>query len=204
MICKLANIRYFLLTIKAFSFINPLIFGKAFSSCFWQSINSFSNFASSLHFELNYLFSCIKYKDNIYVVFFTLEDKWMMMVYNPINDTWNKFDLDIEKYEVSYEGKLIIANDCLFFAQVCNVERYSHNNKFISRFEINTKDRLLIPIIEITQPRKMRYIGYMSHNLIFGFENKISIIEYIRHIGITYDVSTSEQQEYKILSVTRV
>ena len=38
--------------------------------------------------------------------------------------------------------------------------------------------------------------GFMPHNLIFGFGNKMSIIEYIKHIGITFDVFTNEQQDF--------
>ena len=73
-----------------------------------------------------------------------------MVVYDPINDAWNRFDLGIEKYEVSYRERLITTNDCLFLAQICNVERYGHINKFILIFEIKIEDRSLIPIIKIT------------------------------------------------------
>ena len=56
------------------------------------------------------------YKNNIYVVSHTSKHQLMMVVYDPINDIWNKFDLIIEKYKVSNGGRLIIADDCLFLA----------------------------------------------------------------------------------------
>ena len=68
-----------------------------------------------------------------------------MVVWNPINDIWNKFDQGAKKYEVYFQGRLIIAHDCLLLAQFCTVERCNHENKYNSIFEIKTKDRSLIP-----------------------------------------------------------
>ena len=57
--------------------------------------------------------------------------------------------------------------------------------------------------IYIIGPLYTQCIGYMPHNLLFGFGNKICIIEYIRQVGIAYDISTNEQQEFRNNSIEK-
>ena len=60
---------------------------------------------------------------NIYTLFYISKYELMMVVYNPINDVLNKFDLGIEKYSILWKD---IIDGCLLLVQVCNVEKYSH------------------------------------------------------------------------------
>ena len=60
------------------------------SSCKWQVVDSFSNFKLNLGSKLyHWPYSCIMYKNNMYIAFSTLDKKWMMVVYNPKDDSWS-------------------------------------------------------------------------------------------------------------------
>ena len=95
----------------------------------------------------------------------------------------------------SFEGRLIIANDPLFFAQVCYqlINTYAYTS--ISIFEINTEDKLLILITIIIWPKDMQYNRHLPCHCIFGIGNKIIIMKYLIDIIMTFDVSTNEQEE---------
>ena len=179
------------------------------SSHCWQTFNdSFSNFTSNFQYVLWNPFSCITYKNNIYVAFqtsiyewmiATSIYEWMIAVYNPVNDVWNNFN---QNHEMNCklnddDGRLIIANDRLFFAQVCYPRRntFLYNNKSISIFEINIENRLLIPITKIIQPQDMEYNRYLTTHCIFGLNNKIIIVGFMKDLVITFDVSSNEQEE---------
>ena len=140
-----------------------------------------------------HLLSCIAYRNNIYVAFATSKVEWMITVYNPMNDVWNNVNRNYKL--VNYQGRLIIANDRLFFAQVCYPRTYAFVYKFISIFEIKIKDRLLIPITHIIQLEDMQYNKDSSSHCIFGIGNKITIVGYMKGFVITFDVSTNEQEE---------
>ena len=119
----------------------------------------------------------------------------MMVVYNPIHDVWNTFDTNIESFYGC--GRLIIANGRLFYAQICDLGIILQNNK-ISIFEMNIEDKLLIPMIQIRCPKEMQCDGWcMQAKFIFGFNNKITIMAYKTDVGITYDVCTHEQKEFR-------
>ena len=68
--------------------------------------------------------------------------------------------------------------------------------KYISIFAKKIKDRLLILIIKIICQIEMQCHGGLLIDLIFIFGNKITIIVYIRNVGITYNVSTNQQKEF--------
>ena len=73
------------------------------------------------------------YKNNMYIAFSTLDEKWMMVVYNPKDDAWSNLNLSQEEtYYSPYEGRLIIADDCLFFVSVDNY--YFMDNNTIAIF----------------------------------------------------------------------
>ena len=78
----------------------------------WQNLDSFSNFRDSVFTP----HSCVMYKNHIYLDFLTRDYESMMAshqvaIYDPINDAWEKFNLNIKEYEVYYIWKLIIATD---------------------------------------------------------------------------------------------
>ena len=164
------------------------------SSQIWQSLNSISSFIFlNCQFRLC-PFSCITYKNDIYIVIPTRGKKLMVVVYNPIHDLWNKFDPNIERNDNN--GRLIIANGRLFYAQVCYLD--TTMNSTISIFEMNIEDKLLIPMIQIMCPKEMKCDEWcMQAGFIFGFHNKITIMSYKKDVGITYNVCTHEQIEFR-------
>ena len=121
------------------------------SSHKWQAIDSFTKFQLNLKFTLYYLLSCIMYKNNIYVAFNTSKEEWMM-VYNPKDDAWNNLGGTEKLVEyIEGDGRLIIVDDCLFYANV-SYGHYYKDRSILSIFEIKIEDRLLIPITKITWP----------------------------------------------------
>ena len=163
------------------------------SSQIWQSLDSIPNLIPN--FLSLYSFSCVTYKNDIYVAFYTPKNKLMVVVYNPIHDLWNTFDTNIENNDNN--GRLIIANSRLFYAQVCRLDT-TMQNKTISIFEMNIEDKLLIPMIQIRCPKEMqRNEWYINAEFIFGFNNKITIMAYKKDVGITYDVCTHEQKKFR-------
>ena len=154
------------------------------SSQTWQSLGSISNLVS------HYSVSCVTYKNNIYVAIRTLDKKLMMVVYNPILDLWNNFDTNIKSND---DGRLIIANDRLFYAQVnFNGTMWNYT---ISIFEIKIEDKLLIPIIQIIGPFDdctEHGFGPICAENIIGIGNKITIMR--DNKSITYNVCTHEQE----------
>ena len=168
------------------------------SSHTWQSLNSLCNYR--LNHQFGILSSCVTYKNNIYMISdISLRPihKVELLVYDPINDAWNKLDpnikLDHHNYLDNYDGKLIIANDSLFLVIVCNLG----DDRYILIFEMKIEDRLLIPIIKIIRSRQMQCDSYMGSDLICGLDKKILIFGYMKDVNITYDVSTNEQEELK-------
>ena len=92
------------------------------------------------------------YKDNIYIAFNTSKIEWTIVEYNPTNDVWNNFNQNHEiNYILNDEGRLTIANDCLFFVKVCypRTLNFTFTHKSISIFELNIEDKLLIPVTKI-------------------------------------------------------
>ena len=170
---------------------NVCIYNSSFQ--IWQSLDSISNLISKYEFKIH-PFSCITYKNDIYVAISTPRKKLMMVVYNPIHDLWNTFDTNIESDD--HNGRLAIANGHLFYAQVCDLD-ITMQNSTISIFEINLEDKLLIPIIQIRCPKEMQSEWYMPTKIIFGFNNKITIMAYKKDVGITYNVCTHEQKEFR-------
>ena len=134
---------------KIFVASNDGVYIYSSSSYKWQAFDSFSNF--KLNFEHNiydYPNSCIMYKNNMYIAFFTLDKKWMMVVYNPKDDAWT--NLCLSKKETyclpcAFGGQLIIADDRLFFVYVDNYYSLNYNNT-IAIFEMKIEDRLFIQI----------------------------------------------------------
>ena len=125
----------------------------------------------------------------------------MIAIYNPMNDVWNNFSQNHEINDIHIvEGRLIIANDRLFLAQVCLLT-YNDVFKSISIYEVNIEDKLLDPITEINRSNDMQYMRLFSSQCIFGIGNKISIIRYIKDIVITFDVSTNEEEEIRYNSI---
>ena len=166
------------------------------SSQIWQSLDYISNIKLKCQFPLS-PFSSITYKNDIYVAISTPRKKLLMMVvYNPIHDLWNMFDTNIESYHGDY-GRLIIANGRLFYAQVCCLD-FTMQNSTISIFEMNIEDKLLIPMIQFLSPKEMKLNEQLFQpKFIFGFNNKITIMAYKKDVGITYDVCTHEQKEFR-------
>ena len=173
------------------------------SSCKWQAVDSYSNFKLNLESKVyDQPFSCIMYKNNMYIAFFTLDDKWMMVVYNPKDDAWSNLCLNKEEtYSISdaCKGRLIIVDDHLFFVSVDNY--YSMNSTTIVIFEMKIEDRLFIQITKLTCTHD--FLGCFSHNSIIGLGNKIIIMKDIKDIFMTFNMSTNEQQVFRNNDVTR-
>ena len=149
-------------TYKIFFIFNSNGYIYESSSHTWQSLNSFWSFKFKLDFEV-YPYLCIFYK-NIYVLSHTSKHELMMVVYDPIIDAWNNLDLNVENDEYLYsnpnDGKLIMANGCLFFVQVS----YIINDYFFLICEMKIEDTLLIPII------KFKIEHYIPSKYILGFK----------------------------------
>ena len=167
------------------------------SSCKWKVVDSFSNFKLNLEPKIyGRPFSCIMYKNNMYMAFSTLDNKWMVVVYNPKDDAWSNPSLSKEEtYYLSYTygGRFIIADDRLFFVHVDNY--YSLNDTTIAIFELNIEDRLFIQITKFTC--KHDFLGCFSHNSIIGLGNKITIMKNIKDIFMTFNTSTNEEQVFR-------
>ena len=157
------------------------------SSQTWQSLDSISNLVS------NYPFSCVTNKNDINVAICTPDKKLMMAVYNPILDLWNNFDTNIESNDDN--KRLIIANGCLFYAQIDFNDTIGNHTSSI--FEMKIEDKILIPIIQIINPLERGYPNVIRSSLIFGFSNEITIMRYKKDIGLTYNVCTHEQEEFR-------
>ena len=67
----------------------------------------------------------------------------MMVVYNPLYDTWNNFGMDVERDDSN--RRLIIANNRFFYAQIDFND--TMQNHTISIFEMKIEDKLLILVI---------------------------------------------------------
>ena len=163
------------------------------SSCKWQAVDSFSNFKLNLGSKIHDRpYSCIMYKNNMYNAFFKLDEKWMMVIYNPKDDVWSNLCLNKEETDCSSyvdAGRLIIADDCLFFVFVDNY--YSSNNTTTTIFEMKIEDRLFIQNTKFTCTHY--FFGHFLYNSIIGFGNKIFIIKNIKDIFMTFNMSTNEQ-----------
>ena len=160
------------------------------SSCKWQVVDSFSNFKLNLGSKLyHWPYSCIMYKNNMYIAFSTLDKKWMMVVYNPKDDSWSlclsKEEMDCFPY--LYGGRLIIVDDCLFFVYIDNFM----DNNTIAIFELKIEDRLFIQITKFTCTHDV--LGCFAYNSIYAFGNKIYIMKKIEDIFVTFNMSTNEQ-----------
>ena len=175
---------------KIFVASNDAIYIYSSSSCKWQALDSFSNFKLNLEID-DWPYSCIMYKNNMYIIFFTLDRKWMMVVYNPKDDAWSNLCLSKETYDSPYKfgGQLIIADDCLFFVYVNNC--LLMNNTTIAILEMKIEDRLFIQITKFTCTHDIW--GYFAYNSIIGLGNKITIMKNIKDIFMTFNMSTNEQ-----------
>ena len=180
---------------KIFFASNTGVYIYSSSSCKWQAVDSFSNFKLNLESKIDdWCNSCIMYKNNMYISFFTLDEKWMMVVYNPKDDAWSNLYLSKEEtYYSPYGGRLIIADDRLFFVYIDNY--LSRNNTTIAIFEMKIEDRLFIQITKFTCTHD--FLGYFSYNSIIGLGNKITIMKNIKDIFMTFNMSTNEQQVFR-------
>ena len=168
------------------------------SSCKWQAVDSFSNFKLNLEPKLSdFAYSCIMYKNDMYIAFFAKVKNRMMVVYNPKDDAWSNLCLNKEvTYDSPFGGRLIIADDCLFFVHVDNYISLDFiNQTFIEIFEMKIEDRLFIQITKFTCTHHL--VGNFSHNSIIGLGNKIIIMKNIKDIFMTFNMSTNEQQVFR-------
>jgi hypothetical protein len=76
----------------------------------WQSLDSFSKFRSNFQFGF-FNFHIMLFKEKLYATLKTRTNSLMMVVYDPIIDTWNKLDVTFLANEGCF-GKFFIANDC--------------------------------------------------------------------------------------------
>ena len=177
---------------KIFVASNDGVYIYSSSSCKWQAVDSFSNFKLNLESKIYRPYSCIMYKNNMCIAFLTLDDKRMMVVYNPKDDAWSYLGLNKEEiYYSTFVGQLIIADDRLFYVFVDNC--YSKNNTTIAIYEMKIEDRLFIQITKFTYTHD--FFGYFSYNSIYAFGNKIFIMKNIEDIFMIFNMSTNEQQQ---------
>ena len=180
---------------KIFVASNDGVYIYSSSSCKWQAVDSFFNFKLNLESKIyDWCYSCIMYKNNMYIAFSTLYNKWIMVVYNPKDDAWSNLCLNKKKtYCLSYDGRLIIVDDRLFFVYINN---NLHRDKItMTILEMKIEDRLFIQITKFTCPHD--FLGFFSYNSIFGLGNKITIMKNIKDIFMTFNMSTNEQQVFR-------
>jgi hypothetical protein len=118
----------------------------------------------------------------------------MVVVYDPINDTWKKLDIIFSTYEESF-GRFVIANDRLFFVQVISEGASSSKHRSFSIIEVKTQGSTSFPMASIQKPLHLQCHECMSHNYIYGIGNKIIISKYIQNYDVIYDVCTREETE---------
>jgi hypothetical protein len=159
----------------------------------WQSLDSFSKFQSN--FQVGYFgFHIMIFKKKLYVAFETRANGLMVVVYDPINDTWKKLDIIFSTYEESF-GRFVIANDRLFFVQVISEGASSSKHRSFSIIEVKTQGSTSFPMASIQKPLHLQCHECMSHNYIYGIGNKIIISKYIQNYDVIYDVCTREETE---------
>ena len=186
-------------TYKIFLACNSSMYTYNSSSQVWQILDSFSSLKSSIYLEVKF-FSCITYKNNIYVAFSTSKHKLMIVVYNPTNDVWIEVYLNIMNDKSSKDflnRRFIIVDGRLFYIQVCNW-KLSTINCIVSIWEMKIEDRFLIPITKIISPYMMHCnsehysLEHVSQaNFKFHVYNKIIILQYKKDVGITYIIHTN-------------
>ena len=116
----------------------------------WQTLNSFSKFQSN--FQFGYFKSHILiYKKKLYVVFETGANGLIVVVYDPINDTWKKLDMIFSTNKKSL-GRFVIANDCLFFVQVIYESTGYYTHRSFSIIEVKTEGSTSFPMVNIEKP----------------------------------------------------
>ena len=128
------------------------------------------------------------YKKNIYIAFITKKFEWMMVVYNPKDDAWSNLGLQ-PGHPTKNIAKLIIANDHLLLAHVC-CYLSTRGTTIISIFEVKIEDKLFLPITKITCQEEMTNVYGFPCKFIFGLSNKITIMQNINDVGITFNSST--------------
>ena len=85
-----------------------------------------------------------------------------MVIYNSMNVAWSDFNLNMKDViDLDYTGKSIIANDCLFFAQICYSRKCNVANKFISILEINIIDTTNIAFVKTSWCLKMLQMSFL-------------------------------------------
>lgn len=75
----------------------------------------------------------------------------MVVVYKPMDDTWNKLNIIFPNRKEN-SGRLVIANDRLFFVQGVYLENIYYEDKSISIIEVKIEERVSIPIVNIYRP----------------------------------------------------
>jgi hypothetical protein len=118
----------------------------------------------------------------------------MVVVYDPINDTWKKLDIIFSTYEESF-GRFVIANDRLFFVQVISEGASSSKHRSFSIIEVKTEGSTSFPMASIEKPLHLQCCRCLTRNYIYGIDNKIIISEYIQNFDVIYDVCTHEETE---------
>ena len=92
----------------------------------WRPLDSFIKFCSSFQFE--YFHSDILlFKKNLYAIFKTTANGLMVVVYDPMNDTWSILDMILltSNLMTDFHGRFVLANDRLFLVQSINPQEDS-------------------------------------------------------------------------------
>jgi hypothetical protein len=155
----------------------------------WQTLDSFSKFQSN--FRFGYFESHILiYKKKLYVFLKARPNELMVVVYDPINDTWKKLDMIFSTNKMRF-GRFVIANDRLFFVQII----YKDEHRSFSIIEVKTEGSTSFPMASIEKPLHLQCCRCLTRNYIYGIDNKIIISEYIQNFDVIYDVCTHEETE---------
>jgi hypothetical protein len=133
------------------------------------------------------------FKKKVYVVLKTRANGLMVVVYDPINDTWNKLDMIFSTNKMTF-GRFVIANDRLFLVQVIYRD-ISFKHRSFSIIEVKTEGSASFPMANIQKPLHRQCCECMSDNYIYGIGNKIIIRKYIKKFDFIYDVCTHEETE---------
>ena len=157
----------------------------------WQILDSFSKFQSN--FQFGFLRShVLLFKNKLYVSLKTRANKLMLVVYDPINDIWNKLDMIFSTNNESF-GRFVIANDRLFFVQVIYKDEDYHRHRTFSIIEVKTEESASFPMASIEKPLHLQCGECMLNNYIYGIGNKIIINKYMQNYDVIHDVCTHEE-----------
>jgi hypothetical protein len=162
----------------------------------WRPLDSFTKFCSSFQFEY-FNSHILLFKEKLYAIFKTMANGLMVVVYDPMNDTWNILDMMLltSNLMTNIHGRFVIANDRLFLVQTIYPKEYLFGQRYISIIQVKVEGSASFPIVKIERPPHRQCIAHRPEDYVYSVGNKIIISEYIQNFDIIYDVCTHKEVE---------